>query len=373
MFNTVFQAPFRALFNASAGVIYLLRDEFTTPESAPLASPRTCEPGPGQLTIVDTGNKLSIAGGYLDCGLGTGVSDPRVYGNNISKTGGVCYKTTINIRTNGISYAGISSASTSYGFQPSANGIIPRDNHKFVYSLTNNTNYTFYQIIRPSNGYLYFAKGGSQFGSEVVFVLSSLFTTGASLVPVVLRNVAVGTVNMSVDYARLTKLSGALSEDFGIATSHIASPSSGQSVQGSANGQDEITWTAGAGETLELMTRYTDDNNCWIVRCSQAGSTIKLIEKNAGVETERSSAAHVFTPGAIYRILVRKINQEIVTHVGVATSLFTAISVNSNQYLSAAFNQAETGVKVQGFSGAINFACWPRSLSASIISQLETI
>ena len=41
-------------FARKGGVEFLLRDEFTTPDAAPITSPRTCEPGPGTLTFVDT-------------------------------------------------------------------------------------------------------------------------------------------------------------------------------------------------------------------------------------------------------------------------------------------------------------------------------
>jgi hypothetical protein len=44
---------------------YLFRDEFTTSESAPIASPRTAEPGPGTLTCVQTDGELSIVGGAI--------------------------------------------------------------------------------------------------------------------------------------------------------------------------------------------------------------------------------------------------------------------------------------------------------------------
>lgn len=39
---------------------YLLRDEYTTAEGAPLASPRTCEPGPGTLVLDQTDGQFSI-------------------------------------------------------------------------------------------------------------------------------------------------------------------------------------------------------------------------------------------------------------------------------------------------------------------------
>jgi hypothetical protein len=43
----------------------LLHDEFTTEDPNPVASPRTCEPGPGTLVVVDSDAQLSIAGGRL--------------------------------------------------------------------------------------------------------------------------------------------------------------------------------------------------------------------------------------------------------------------------------------------------------------------
>ena len=38
----------------SAGIVitYLLRDEFTTDEAAPITVPRTSEPGPGEMTAM---------------------------------------------------------------------------------------------------------------------------------------------------------------------------------------------------------------------------------------------------------------------------------------------------------------------------------
>lgn len=50
---------------ATSGLTYLLYDDFTTPEAAPLTSPRTCEPGPGTLVISDSYSALSISGGSI--------------------------------------------------------------------------------------------------------------------------------------------------------------------------------------------------------------------------------------------------------------------------------------------------------------------
>ena len=67
------------LLGSRTPLVYLLHDEFTTAESAPLTSPRTCEPGPGLGAAVDTAPVLSIAGGALlfpDVAPATANTDP---------------------------------------------------------------------------------------------------------------------------------------------------------------------------------------------------------------------------------------------------------------------------------------------------------
>lgn len=46
-------------------IVYLLRDQFPGSASAPLTSPRTCDPGPGVITFTDPNSIISIASGKL--------------------------------------------------------------------------------------------------------------------------------------------------------------------------------------------------------------------------------------------------------------------------------------------------------------------
>jgi hypothetical protein len=57
----------------------LLYDTFTTDDAAPITSPRTCEPGPGVATIVDTTNKLTISGGALVFSEGNTAGNPGIW------------------------------------------------------------------------------------------------------------------------------------------------------------------------------------------------------------------------------------------------------------------------------------------------------
>lgn len=59
---------------------YLLRDDFNDAQAAPLTSPRTCVPGPGTLTLLDPGARLSISGGVLqENGAGTDDNPSATY------------------------------------------------------------------------------------------------------------------------------------------------------------------------------------------------------------------------------------------------------------------------------------------------------
>jgi hypothetical protein len=64
----------------SDDILWLLRDDFRNAASAPLTTPRPAEPGPGTLTIYDTGNKASIAGGKILWTSSTATYNPTVMG-----------------------------------------------------------------------------------------------------------------------------------------------------------------------------------------------------------------------------------------------------------------------------------------------------
>lgn len=70
---------------------YLLNDEFSTDEAAPLASPRTAEPGPGSWTLTQTGGTFSISGGIETASLsGANWTDLRaVAGDTFTRVAGL--------------------------------------------------------------------------------------------------------------------------------------------------------------------------------------------------------------------------------------------------------------------------------------------
>lgn len=166
--------------------------------------------------------------------------------------------------------------------------------------------------------------------------------------------------NRFIERIHVFNLSAPFDTDYGIATNRVASPAVDETTTSEANALIEMTWTAVTGETWELSTRRTDDDNRWIVRCDQAGSTIKLIERNAGVETERSSAAQTWTNGTQYRLVVIQDGNTIRTYVA---------NVAKNTYTSASFNNTATGVKTN--KAGSNLVTYPRTLSGAALSELQ--
>src|SRR5690348_3793259 len=96
-----------ALLLLGNSIAWLFRDEFTTDQAAPLTSPRTSEPpGPGTLTITDTGNHASIVGGKLSFdGTIVATGNPRVVGtNSLARVAGRTLFIPINFSATGGQY-----------------------------------------------------------------------------------------------------------------------------------------------------------------------------------------------------------------------------------------------------------------------------
>lgn len=346
---------------------WLLYDKFIVPDTAPITSPRTCEPGPGELTVVDTGNNADVVGGELVYTGVAGNGDPRVSGD---------LSATITSRANGVGYASFAeysikgAADKVYHGLNSADTTIPTD-QVFLQTGTalsiidkNNTIalgtvFTLEQlskcvgITRPAGAF--FIVDGS---------LRWVGVEGNGIEDTILFNArtsAAETKCTTLD-ARSLPANGytAFETEFGPATNAIASPSSGETTTSEADSWNEFTWTVAAAETLEWLIRRTDDTHAWIVRGDQAGSTIKIIEINGG-ETERASAAQTWTDTTAYRVIVIADNEDIYTFVDTTAK---------NSYGSAAYNKTVTGVKISGFAAGADLVCWPRNMVPLLPSDL---
>jgi hypothetical protein len=339
-------SPLAAWLNKT-GLVFLFRDEYTTPEAAPLTTPRTNEPGPGTTVFTDPNNNaFSISSGKLIVG-GIFVASLRS-GSSFSVQAGKGFfakwdslfrvEYILNISTI-FTYNGIG------GWERTGSGQLNRVNPGRWDGIHDGSPAVYGIILRDGGG-CYFTKD-----TRLIRV-----TSNPSSTPHYINITAGGTL----DYLRACQMSAPWDTQWGLATNYYLSAPGGQVTTSEANAENEVIWTPNAGEIQDFMIRRTDDNNCWIVRCDQANSTVKLIQKQSGVETERSSAAQTWTPSTAYEILAQQDGNNIKTWVA---------GVAKNTYANAAFNNSATGVKIT--LAGTNLICWPLDLTGTALTELQ--
>ncbi|HJW30371.1 MAG TPA: hypothetical protein VJ508_14160, partial [Saprospiraceae bacterium] len=328
---------------------YLLRDQFITPDAAPISAPRTCEPGPGSLVVTDTSNKLSIADGVLTKSA-TGTTK-LLSSIAYARSQGLAFYCRLKLTIgNGHGSFGLSADGTNLidGLAPyigSANAV---DNTVAAgYAFLAQIAGTFYDvlIVQRSLGAFVFIRGGSLTGGWHLFY--PCFSSNGSSYKLMLKSATGADTGVADDFV-VTQLSGPLSTDFGFATHYTANPTSPATCTASRLSLVEFTWTAKAGETLDIHVHQIDSNNRITVRCSQAGSTIKIFEKVTGTETERASAAQTWTVDGVYKIVV-------FCHLyGVRVSVNAAFKVQRDTLI----NEFGTGYGISGFTVGSTFAVY---------------
>ncbi len=144
--------------------------------------------------------------------------------------------------------------------------------------------------------------------------------------------------------------------DYSMCGNRISSPNNGETTAGYGDGHAEVKWTAGVGETLELMVRRISDTQCIVVQCDQAGSTLKLIERDSG-DNELASTAFTWTADAEFRIWAAYPDTDEVTIFIDDVRKITRVS--STKFTAA------NGVKVSGSSALSELRTWPWEVPVS--------
>lgn len=342
----------------------LLEDRFPVDEVAPMVTPHTCLPGPGTLNIVDTGNKVSTSNNTLILASATiSQADPRVRTQTIARVPGrasICdismddylYQNSdvwitvgsgvivlmplYTVGPVGVSTGGI-------GFGEPFNVDNRNGPHRAIFVARSGTSSWFViyrgKMIIPAYNSLNIATDNTL----------SVQVGGNSVVPCRVSSMIV------------TDLKAPWNADHGIALYHNPTPATGETFTGLADSIVDIEWTPDTNEILNIATRRTDDDNCWIVRCNQATSKSTLIKREAGIETVINDTAQTWTVGTSYRIMVFAEGTKIWTYVNKSDlSSFW----QPNYYATATFNQTAAGGKVTGFTSASELVSWPRDVSA---------
>lgn len=331
------------------GVSYWLRATFTADVPAPMTSPYVADIG--QLTLVDPSSQLSVSSAKLQIAGGSGAAwdrgyysadgKPRIAGRSlvaaVTQASGSAFGPLVWSRSAAIVNLTIAT-NADHSIRANAGNFWVYVNGTVIIQHPMGTDLA---IVLRVTGAFYLQKVAGVWTLEWVDNAQNT----ATLFPEMSNFNGVGTLDnvTGVDFG------GAWSTAYGIATNRIAITSNGETTTQTADGIVEHTITAATGVTQELMIRRTDDNNCWIVRMDQTGSTIKLFQKQAGVETERATAAQTFTNGTQYRVVAVCFSNTIELYVA---------NVAKGLYASATFNNTATSVKVS--HAGVDLVAWPR-------------
>lgn len=311
----------------------LYRDDFAQPEAAPLASPHNA-PGGGTATI--NGVASSIENGVFKAS----TPDASAQGFTLVAT-----YTGAGLALIGKLRANVSA--TEFGVGSGFGGMRAAAANDFIYLPSGSAAlglgawgagvFRGVMVVRGGSGETYFVDLDTR---QLLFV-SHNTATGA--VSPFFKTAGIANAQGDLDYIRIRTLGAPWSSAYGLAMCNVTAPSMPSTQVGVADAIIHVGWTVGTGETLNILFRRVDDDNTWILRCAASDatnpSTMKLIEKVAGVETERNSVAETLTVGQTYTLMIRANVASIQTWKGGTNGVRAT-------YASATFNQTEMGVKV---------------------------
>ena len=278
-----------------AAISWLFRDEFITAAAAPLASPRTCEPGPGTLVITDSNHYLSISGGKLVSSDATAAGDPEIAsGSSFARTAGLA----VFLKWQ----ANATSRLWGFGFDELQEGPFRRSVTEFridqVYVVANDTEvdlpdtFTMAEeyklaVIARSAGTFHLVKGSAEFASWTLIWVDNAANQDPLYAGVSLRN-QTGDQHQ-IDHLRAAQLPAPFNSDNGLATDSAASPSASDTFTHEADCLIEFTVDAvPTANEIYVHFRAQDAANYWNVRLMSDGS-MRLNEVVGGAQTQRGN------------------------------------------------------------------------------------
>lgn len=300
MFDRLLEIP-----GIDSGVVYLLRDEFTTDAAAPLTSPRTCEPGPGTLTLTQTDGQLSISGGKLTYPSQTtpvwgdqGFYAEKQGGGSFARVAGRAFFFTLNQPTTASPLILSWHTTTALGTAGDVNSILEvlieagtfrvLDGAALVavpFTWSASTDELFALVLRGTGGLVF-----KRIGGVWTLVWVGVVATTSNLYPAFKNYQGVGTL----DGLKVRDLVGGFASDYGLATQNVASPNG--AYAGDADGILDITVTSPSSISAECGVKYRvqDANNYWWAGFTTAGR-FQVRSYSGGTPTNQIDVAGVIS------------------------------------------------------------------------------
>lgn len=291
---------------------YLLLDRFLTDDPAPIASPRTCQPGPGTLTVVDTNSIIGISSGKVHVNGNPAVNDGIISQSTFARKAGRAFLWEISDRTRitsqhrfGLAQNPLAVSDLDIGLDyqdtdPNAirikTGVTVIDSNVPIGSDVHH----FAAIMRGSGGFLLARNGGSgPYTLHWVYntISAALYTKFWS---------GPGSANFKIDNFRVVDLGGRFATDYGLATSRLTSPVVGQEANNEADALIDFTFTHSNVVSTNIYYRRVDANNYYEFQ-SRASDGLVFIRKWSGgvASTKWQSAVGFAVNGQTYRVVIK--------------------------------------------------------------------
>jgi hypothetical protein len=368
---------------------FVLLDRFVTPESAPLATPRTCEPGPGTLTILDTYSRMDIASQILTVVGVIAAGDRIVETDGFSLTAGKCLAADFgNVSGNNYGHGAGTIYNTTFGWILTTNQFITVSGDgggfvigagvigiKNVNSLVlgalplSSDNQRLYCISRADGGF--FAVRQDGLAGDYLMEWVEVYDNIASVAyPKITFNGTLVAKDAAIENLRIMDLGAPFDTYNGLATDELAgsiSAATGFTHEADAIFIVTVTTLPSSG-TIDIRFRVQDANNYWNLQISSTGYCI-LQEVVAGTPTTRTSPSGKVSAGG--RIGIRMRDETIWV---LRASSSTTFLINVGIYISAANFKTETTGEVSslGTGGALeDLLAYPIVLGATAIAELE--
>jgi len=321
------------------GLVWLLYDEFTTDDAAPVTSPRTCEPGPGTLTAFQPSDQLGIVGSKLtsaDVAEYSGIVE-----NLIIKTSGhaICAKIDSFTTGDNTLILGMNNDSTPTA-APGSFSVHMREG--IVYRVGNNSltvtiNETYSYPMHPM---IVFRSTSTTCGGHIIVngVLVWVFKDSVAFnVPVLVNH---ATVYEADNYGRLSLPANgytAWDADFSTVTDSKTNPASDTSFV--HNADCHIRWTATVenGQYFYVYARQADASN--FLRFQVLDTRVPRMSSVVGGSYNTFYVGSALTDGVSYQFDVVLLGSSVKWYIdGVLVADVTEPGLTSNAAGSVVHN-----------------------------------
>lgn len=317
------------------GPLTLFRAAFSATLAAPLPASLPVDVG-GPLTVVDTGNAFAQSGGALVVN-GTAVANDGLMTTQHTRTIGIAFlwktraRTTVQTASNqGLSRTALGSSSVlAGGIYTTPTTFQVRDGATIIETLTLSAGEHQFLGVALSMGAMLFMRDGTSGPWTLLWVTDNDISTP------VFGKWRMNFLNQFTtdDWTilDLAQIDSRFVADSGLTTTRLLAPAIGATAQSRADALIEFSGVVPPTGSVQLDYRSQNATNGWSAQVEAAGSFV-LVQRTAGVNTARITAAHGVAIGAPFRAVIAVAGNVHKAYVG--TTLLGSYTDATNQGLT---------------------------------------